>query len=152
MDPYEILGVARGCTHPKVREAFLVKVRRAHPDHGGDDTSFAQLRAAYEQILDELNRCPDAKKRSAVRTVDDDLAPSQPDRSVAPDLYRDWVSRSSAKVGPRHPSRRSRYLKILIIVIYLSVLILLGWANWLAWTWDPEKAARMADSQEHNAR
>ena len=46
MDPYEILGVAKGCTRQEVREAFLVKARSAHPDHGGDDASFARLRGA----------------------------------------------------------------------------------------------------------
>jgi hypothetical protein len=152
MDPYEILGVAKGCTRQEVREAFLVKARSAHPDHGGDDASFAQLRGAYEQILAQLNGSPGATSQRAAGTFRDDLAPSQADRSVAPERYPDWLFRSSEKTRPKDASRQRTYLRIIVIAIYLSLIILLGWANWLAWTWDPRQAAGMGELQEHNGR
>jgi hypothetical protein len=56
MDPYRILGVPRGCKPESVKAAFLARVGSAHPDSGGEDSAFIQLRAAYEEILGELDR------------------------------------------------------------------------------------------------
>jgi DnaJ domain len=56
MDPYRTLGVPRGCSRDDVKAAFRARVPLAHPDHGGDEFTFIQLRAAYEQILRDLDR------------------------------------------------------------------------------------------------
>lgn len=56
IDPYRTLGVERGCTHEEVREAFRARVMAVHPDRGGEELRFVQLRAAYEEIVGHLDR------------------------------------------------------------------------------------------------
>ena len=56
MDPYRTLGVPRNCTREEAGAAFRARVASVHPDRGGDDAAFIQLRAAYKLILAELNR------------------------------------------------------------------------------------------------
>jgi hypothetical protein len=58
MDPYQTLGLRKGCTREEVKEAFRARVWRAHPDRGGDEQPFIELCAAYKQILGELGRGP----------------------------------------------------------------------------------------------
>jgi DnaJ domain len=58
VDPYRTLGVPKGCTREEVKETFRAKLTSVHPDRGGDDAAFIQVRAAYEQILAELDRRP----------------------------------------------------------------------------------------------
>ncbi len=58
MDPYRALGVPGDCTREEVKAAFRARVPFAHPDRGGEDATFIHLRAAYEQILAELDRRP----------------------------------------------------------------------------------------------
>jgi hypothetical protein len=58
MDPYRTLGVPRGCTREELKAAFRARARYAHPDRGGKVTSFIQLRAAFEQIMADLDRRP----------------------------------------------------------------------------------------------
>ncbi len=56
MDPYQILGLPRGCTRDEVENAFRVGVWHARPDRGGADDPFIELSTAYRQILEELDR------------------------------------------------------------------------------------------------
>ena len=72
MDPYRTLGVTRSCTHDAVKEAFLARVPLAHPDHGGKDLAFIELRAAYEKIIAALT-----DRRSRPRP-DTDWRPPEP--------------------------------------------------------------------------
>ena len=59
MDPYQILGIARGCTRDEVRAAFRARAWHAHPDRGGDEQPFIELwRGVYKQVLGELGRAP----------------------------------------------------------------------------------------------
>lgn len=48
--PYEVLGAARNASEEQLRRAYRRALRRAHPDTGGDASSFAQVQAAW-QIL-----------------------------------------------------------------------------------------------------
>ena len=56
MDPYQILGLSRGCTRDEVENAFRVGVWHARPDRGGADDPFIELSTAYRRILEELDR------------------------------------------------------------------------------------------------
>jgi hypothetical protein len=56
MDPYEILGVPRGCTREEARVAFRARVLRDHPDRGGEDQAFIRLRNAYDRVVADLDR------------------------------------------------------------------------------------------------
>jgi DnaJ domain len=148
MNPYKILGVARGCTHDEVREAFRFKVRQVHPDHGGDDTSFVQLRAAYKQILEDLDRYPGLSVKRPIRASRDQRAPTPPDPSVGPKAFRDFVSHLSAKRRMRYRPWQLKCLRIIGTVLFLSVFVGLIWVNWIAWTWDHDKEEARARRQE----
>ena len=56
VDPYQTLGVDRGCTQDELKEAFRTKALQAHPDRGGDAAEFVRLREAYQQIASEIMR------------------------------------------------------------------------------------------------
>src|SRR5262249_54905745 len=89
MDPYRILRVERGCTREEVKEAFRAKVVCAHPDRGGEQLTFVQLRAAYEQILRELDRRPRAQATHVVQPPRDagTAKPVDPIRFIGPVLH-----------------------------------------------------------------
>lgn len=49
-DPYEVLGV-RSDSPPEVIEAsYRALAKKLHPDAGGDEEAFKELRAAYEKV------------------------------------------------------------------------------------------------------
>lgn len=45
------LGLSLPCTAEDVRVAFQKRVRKVHPDRGGDIEAFVRLRAAYHEAL-----------------------------------------------------------------------------------------------------
>ena len=55
-NPYEVLGIKRGCTLSELKAAYRLLARQYHPDHHQDDpvmaAKMADLNAAYEAILD----------------------------------------------------------------------------------------------------
>jgi hypothetical protein len=65
------IAIARGCTRDEVRQAFLLKAKHAHSCHGGDDPAFVRFRAAYEQILCELDGRPGLGAQAPERTLRD---------------------------------------------------------------------------------
>ena len=58
MDPYQTLGVPRGCTPEAAKDAFRARAWQAHPDRGGEEIAFIQLCTAYKQVLEELDSSP----------------------------------------------------------------------------------------------
>jgi len=51
-DFLEKLGVLLPCNEQDVKEAYLAKVRNAHPDVGGDVQEFLEVQKAYESALE----------------------------------------------------------------------------------------------------
>lgn len=51
-----VLGVAWPCTASEVREAFRFRIAKAHPDHGGSNTSTQRLVEARNALLKELGK------------------------------------------------------------------------------------------------
>jgi hypothetical protein len=47
----EMLGLDRAATEGDIRDAFRVRSKELHPDHGGDPAAFRRLRDAYEKAL-----------------------------------------------------------------------------------------------------
>lgn len=57
MDPYELLGLARGASEADIKKAFRRLAMRWHPDRNTDPGAlehFKALRAAYEALLDSF--------------------------------------------------------------------------------------------------
>ena len=97
MDPYLTLDVSRDCTRDEVKEAFRSKAQHAHPDRGGEELTFIQLRAAYNQILVELDRRP---SRGTTRS------PIPPDPGDTQEAYSAWLNRVSAVSMRRDTKKR----------------------------------------------
>ena len=51
MDPYDILGVDRGCDNDTAKAAYRKLVMQYHPDKGGDPVRFQRVKDAYESIV-----------------------------------------------------------------------------------------------------
>lgn len=58
MDPYQALGVSRGCTRDELKKAFRARAWDSHPDRGGDEQPFIELCTAYKQILNGMGCGP----------------------------------------------------------------------------------------------
>lgn len=50
IDPSQVLGVRPGATLEEIRDAYRTKVKRHHPDQGGEDWAFKVLVQAYEML------------------------------------------------------------------------------------------------------
>lgn len=50
-DCWRLLGLTRGAERADITERFRELAATAHPDHGGDTTTFAQLTQAYHEAL-----------------------------------------------------------------------------------------------------
>ena len=50
MNPYEVLGVSKETTTEEIRRTYRSLALKHHPDKGGDEEKFKQLREAYEMI------------------------------------------------------------------------------------------------------
>ena len=64
-----VLGVAVDADVRAVRDAYLKKVRRVHPDRGGDVDAFLRLHAAYERMSRAGATRRDAWRAHRVATV-----------------------------------------------------------------------------------
>ena len=53
-DPYETLGLERGCSDAEIRRRYLELVRQHPPDREPD--RFAIIREAYDQLRDPVKR------------------------------------------------------------------------------------------------
>ncbi len=49
-DSLRILGLSAGANWPDIQAAYRRRVQQEHPDKGGDEESFRQLQAAYQQL------------------------------------------------------------------------------------------------------
>jgi hypothetical protein len=146
MDPYRTLGVTRSCTREQVKEAFLARVPLAHPDHGGKDLAFIELRAAYEKIIAALDRRsrprPDTDWRPPEPRDDGGQMPLNPTRTLSPahrnapheehsqksadptvarEAYFGWLQRVSVKAAKSGPSWQGKLIQTLgsIFILYL---------------------------------
>lgn len=46
-----ILDVSKNCTQEELKKAYHVKIKKCHPDVGGDLEEFLMVQIAYEEIL-----------------------------------------------------------------------------------------------------
>jgi hypothetical protein len=59
---FEVLGLAPPVTVDDVKQAYLEKVKLAHPDHGGNVEDFRRLQEAFEQAVNYANFRADRMK------------------------------------------------------------------------------------------
>ena len=56
VDPYAVLGAARGADDAAIHAAYRDAVRRTHPDAGGSAAAFEAVQEAYEVLRDPARR------------------------------------------------------------------------------------------------
>lgn len=56
MNPYTILGVAKGANADTIKRAYKDKAKEHHPDRGGDAGKFAEVSNAYDILKDPNKR------------------------------------------------------------------------------------------------
>jgi hypothetical protein len=56
MDPKKILGVGSNATKEEITRAYREKIRKHHPDLGGDAWAFQQVQEAYESLIGPESR------------------------------------------------------------------------------------------------
>ncbi len=65
MNPYKILQVREDATLEEIEQAYRKKAAKHHPDMGGDDWAFMQVRQAYETLKAKLSGEQATPKASA---------------------------------------------------------------------------------------
>lgn len=55
-DPYAVLGLTRDVSDARIKTAHRRLAKKAHPDVGGDDKTFAAVQLAYEVLKDPARR------------------------------------------------------------------------------------------------
>jgi curved DNA-binding protein len=50
MNPYETLGIKQGASDQEAKKAFKKLAMKHHPDRGGDEKKFQEVKEAYERI------------------------------------------------------------------------------------------------------
>jgi len=56
LDYYTVLGLSPTAGHDEIRAAYRRLVKQRHPDNGGTAEMFRLLQAAYETLIDPVER------------------------------------------------------------------------------------------------
>jgi hypothetical protein len=56
------LGLRAGCTAEELKRAYRKRVKKLHPDHGGDHRRFLLLQAHFEEALAIVGSSPNARR------------------------------------------------------------------------------------------
>ena len=56
LDLYQILEVQNNCSIDNIKKSYKTKVKKCHPDKGGDPEEFKKIQLAYEILKDEEKR------------------------------------------------------------------------------------------------
>lgn len=83
-----ILGVLLPCNEEDVKQAYLAKVRSAHPDRGGDPAEFRRIQEAFEKAS-EYARFSASRTRWLAASVE---------RYAAQELFREELERRGGRV------------------------------------------------------
>lgn len=55
-DLYGVLGVGKNATEEDIKKAYRKKVKKCHPDYGGDSEEFRKVQEAYDVLSNEEKR------------------------------------------------------------------------------------------------
>lgn len=109
VDPYAVLGVARGADDAAIHAAYRDAVRRTHPDAGGSAAAFEAVQEAYEVLRDPARRrafdakpAPAPRPRARPATADMRSASSRMEDLLAESRRLEDEARRLAGMAPRH--------------------------------------------------
>jgi hypothetical protein len=135
-DYYELLGVPRSASDLDIKRAWRKKAQRAHPDRGGSEAAFNQLRLAYETLS-----TPTEKARYDAELDRDQEAAAQ-DKLRRDAAYRASQQRRAnvERPYPRTPQRRESTLSsswrraphfVRDNAKGAVIILVVAWAGWL---------------------
>ena len=104
MSPYKILGVTEQATDEEVKRAYHAMAAKYHPDAGGDAWVFAQVRDAYDRIIQ--------LRRSGNSTPNKPVPKSNPYTPPQTTSYSSYAAEPSS-THSEPPSLGSRIVTIL---------------------------------------
>ena len=106
VDPYAVLGVARGADEAKIHAAYRDAVRRTHPDAGGSAAEFEAVQEAYEVLRDPARRgiwdAESPRPRAAPTAAYPGSASSRMEDLLAESRRLEDEARQLAGMRPRH--------------------------------------------------
>jgi hypothetical protein len=120
MDPYKILGIEPTASREEIDAAYREKVKKHHPDAGGDAWVFQQVHEAYLSLCSQQWQGPAAGKQPQPGEVA--AAPWQPSWDGEPDD-------DSARPAPR--------FFLILAGALLGALVggVAAWAIGVEWSW-----------------
>jgi hypothetical protein len=134
-DAYAVLGLPRRATEADVRAAWREAARRTHPDVGGDPVAFREARAAYEILIDPVQRAAhdrllDARNAAPSAHPAQHVTPSPPPRGPERSGAGRGGNRRTSPDAPRpSASWDPRWRWVLLaanVVVLLRAIALLG--------------------------
>jgi curved DNA-binding protein CbpA len=106
VDPYAVLGVARGADEAEIHAAYRDTVRRTHPDAGGSAAAFEAVQEAYELLRDPARRgvwdAESPRPRAAPTAARPSSSSSRMEDLLAESRRLEDEARRLAGMPPRH--------------------------------------------------
>lgn len=62
----ELLGLSPGASHEEIKAAYRRMAMKHHPDRGGSQDKFQEIKVAYEQLM-KPSRCPECDGKGTIR-------------------------------------------------------------------------------------
>ncbi len=97
MDPRKILGVAPDASVEEIQRAYRDKVKKHHPDMGGDVWAFQQVNDAYQQLADQMDGKVNQNSKGSQRT----RSPAPATSTTSSETARGSKGKSSSEANRR---------------------------------------------------
>lgn len=94
MNPYKILGVTDQATDEEVKRAYIAMAAKYHPDAGGDAWVFAQVREAYDHIIQLRGSAKNEANKAA--SENPRASKSNPYTTPQPTAYSSYANPSAS--------------------------------------------------------
>jgi len=120
MNPYEVLGISQGATEQEAKKAYKKLASKHHPDKGGDEAKFKEVKEAYDRIANPekfRNENPFQRQQGPgnfeFNFGGDDME----------DIFSSIFGRQQGPFGPRRAQpRRNKDLRVNLLVSLASTL------------------------------
>lgn len=66
MSPHAVLGLSSDASHEEIKAAYRRMAMKHHPDRGGSQDKFQEIKVAYEQLM-KPSRCPECDGKGTIR-------------------------------------------------------------------------------------